>query len=198
MNGIDTEILFGYYNRIGKRNYKANQMETSIVSNLNRDELFIKLDATVKKLKLIDARFKKKGADFDHYNASKIMRDTQLTMIWLIKTEHPRVFAAWKKARANGAKPIKPVHHINANVRVVQCGQRKVIEIMPKTRIYWTLLVKENGTWTPQFGDYDRNVVRDERFDSYADDDCMMIGTSPEQSAIDLYVYNLNNGIENE
>lgn len=64
--------------------------------------------------------------------------------------------------------------------------------------VYWSLLVKENGVWSIQFGDYSKKVVRDERFDSYEECECMIVGTADEQSAIEKYVYNLNNGISNE
>jgi hypothetical protein len=32
---------------------------------------------------------------------------------------------------------------------------------------YYTLFIKEDGTWSPQFGDYVRKVVSDEKRDSY-------------------------------
>lgn len=38
------------------------------------------------------------------------------------------------------------------------------------TRTYYTLAVREDGTWTPQFGDYSRKVVQDEMLD-YRDHD---------------------------
>lgn len=69
---------------------------------------------------------------------------------------------------------------------------------MAKSKVYWSLLVKYQGVWSVQFGDYDKTVVRDERFDNYADDDCMIVGTSDKQADIEKYVYNLNNGIPNE
>jgi hypothetical protein len=32
---------------------------------------------------------------------------------------------------------------------------------------YYTLLIKEDGVWAPQFGDYVRSVVAQEKRDSY-------------------------------
>jgi hypothetical protein len=32
-------------------------------------------------------------------------------------------------------------------------------------RTYWTLAIRESGVWAPQFGDYDREVVEQERLD---------------------------------
>lgn len=34
-----------------------------------------------------------------------------------------------------------------------------------KPRAYYTLAVREDGRWTPQFGDYDRELVEFERQD---------------------------------
>lgn len=37
-----------------------------------------------------------------------------------------------------------------------------------KARPYYTLAIKEDGAWSPQFGDYDKQAVIQERIDSYA------------------------------
>lgn len=196
-------------------------MANSLVSNLNRTELFAKLDEAVAKLKAIDARFKRKNNTADDINACKIMRDTHYTIIGLIRREHKGVFRAWKRERANKKPSVSNVgtHKVEITVetpdrlesgsytaRIAQVevvnGKVRVklnqVEPKPINRIYWTLLIKENGIWSPQFGDWDKTVVRQERFDSYPDDVAMIIGTKPEQEAIDLYVHNLNNGIPNE
>ena len=38
---------------------------------------------------------------------------------------------------------------------------------MSKHRTYFTLFIRENGRWAPQFGDYSVFVVRQEKSDRY-------------------------------
>jgi hypothetical protein len=41
----------------------------------------------------------------------------------------------------------------------------KVYRRNPKSRAYYTLAVREDGQWSPQFGDYSKSVVEQERDD---------------------------------
>jgi hypothetical protein len=62
---------------------------------------------------------------------------------------------------------------------------------------YFTLVIFENGSWAPQFGDYVRSVVQDER-DDYREHDVLLkhmkiIKTTDDQASIDSAVAQLNN-----
>ncbi len=66
---------------------------------------------------------------------------------------------------------------------------------------YFTLTVRENGRWSPQFGDGDRSVVQGE-LDDYLDHghrrrDLKVIETTGDQRAIDATVANLNAAANN-
>ena len=66
---------------------------------------------------------------------------------------------------------------------------------MTKTKSYYTLLILEAGKWMIHFGDYDRQVVEDERDDcKYSDPKAKMkiISTGDSQAAIDAKVSELN------
>jgi hypothetical protein len=67
-----------------------------------------------------------------------------------------------------------------------------------KTNTYHTLLVLEDGVWAIGFGDYDRDVVKQEMEDDYADEKTKIITTSPDQITIQLTVGNLNREIAYE
>lgn len=61
---------------------------------------------------------------------------------------------------------------------------------------YFSLVVKEDGRWSVQFGDYDRECVESER-DDYADrghkaSALRILATADSQAAIDLAVGKLN------
>ena len=65
------------------------------------------------------------------------------------------------------------------------------------TRKYFTLLVKSDprGAWCPEFGDYDRETVKDEMNDINGRDDvfaCKIITTNDDQESIDRMVRNMN------
>ena len=62
--------------------------------------------------------------------------------------------------------------------------------------VYHTLLVKENDTWSPAFGDYDLDVVEQEAKDSHADDKTRVISTGPDQEDINLVVACLNKQLD--
>lgn len=64
---------------------------------------------------------------------------------------------------------------------------------------YYTGLTRDDGVWSPQFGDYDRQVVEDEMEDSfiachapYAKRDLKIIVTGDAQADIDAAVAKLN------
>ena len=61
------------------------------------------------------------------------------------------------------------------------------------TRPYYTLAVKEDGQWKPEFGDFDKEVVKDEMEDC-ADEWCDMkiIKSGVDQAAIDAEIAKLN------
>jgi hypothetical protein len=68
-------------------------------------------------------------------------------------------------------------------------------------RAYFTLAIRESGRWTPQFGDYDRSVVKQEERDSYRFDchgkairasDRKIIKSDPDCDAIDAAIAALN------
>lgn len=57
---------------------------------------------------------------------------------------------------------------------------------------YYTLVVKRAGVWSAQFGDYDREVVRDEEHDCYDTEVTKIIKTADSQAAIDAKIAELN------
>jgi len=59
---------------------------------------------------------------------------------------------------------------------------------------YYTLLTKDakGDDWSIQFGDYDREVVEDEKVDSYSDCYTKIICTHADQQSINDAVANLN------
>lgn len=59
-------------------------------------------------------------------------------------------------------------------------------------RNYYSLLVKEDGRWTIQFGDYDRKVVQQEVADEYSGVTTKIITTNPDQASIVAAVAALN------
>lgn len=59
---------------------------------------------------------------------------------------------------------------------------------------YYTLVAKENGKWFPQFGDYSRSVVEEEREDAYIASKCKIVCTDDNQAAIDKKINELNEG----
>ena len=64
---------------------------------------------------------------------------------------------------------------------------------------YFTLCVFEDGRWSPEFGDYDRAVVEQERLDcGYDGYLCDIICTGEDQAAIDDAVSQLNKSVEEE
>jgi hypothetical protein len=72
---------------------------------------------------------------------------------------------------------------------------------MPKLRPYYTLAIREQGRWAPQFGDYSRATVEQEARDSYAHDhagkriralDRKIVKSDPDCDAIDAAMAALN------
>lgn len=64
-------------------------------------------------------------------------------------------------------------------------------------KTYYTLAVRDGGKWAAQFGDYDREVVDQEREDAYLSNpykpaDLRILRTAPDQMAIDLAINELN------
>jgi hypothetical protein len=62
-------------------------------------------------------------------------------------------------------------------------------------RKYFTLAIKEDGVWAPQFGDYDRECVEQERVDTYAEHkkaNWRILATSGHQRDINAAVAALN------
>jgi hypothetical protein len=60
---------------------------------------------------------------------------------------------------------------------------------------YYTLLTRDNGVWSPQFGDYVLSVVSQERHDSYKDyatNDIAIITTGDTQEEINAYIKSMN------
>lgn len=66
---------------------------------------------------------------------------------------------------------------------------------------YYTLVIREDGIWSPQFGDYDKSVVTQEAIDSYSRDcdgkripvkDRKVLTTGPRQADINAAVAALN------
>jgi len=58
-------------------------------------------------------------------------------------------------------------------------------------RDYYTLAVKTDGVWGPQFGDYDLDVVQDE-CDEYSDEEYQVIHTGDSQAAINAEIAIMN------
>lgn len=71
---------------------------------------------------------------------------------------------------------------------------------MPKPRTYYTLAIRSNGVWSPQFGDYDREVVEQEGRDMRESGDweglkakdCKVISTNHTQADIHAAIIALN------
>jgi len=66
---------------------------------------------------------------------------------------------------------------------------------MTKTKSYYSLLILQDGKWSIHFGDYDRQVVEDERDDCKDSDPkakMKIISTGDSQAAIDAKVSELN------
>jgi hypothetical protein len=61
---------------------------------------------------------------------------------------------------------------------------------------YYTLAVREDGVWGPQFGDYDRETVVDEKIDyqdhGYSVRDLKIIRTGDTQADIDARIAAMN------
>ena len=71
---------------------------------------------------------------------------------------------------------------------------RKILITKEKdnTMEYHVLLIEYNGRWYIEFGDYDRDVVLEEKSDSYADEKTKIITTTDVQKDIDSAVAKLN------
>lgn len=63
------------------------------------------------------------------------------------------------------------------------------------TKKYYTLLSLVEGKWFIQFGDYSKDVVNEEKEDSYPNCKCKIITTSDSQEAIQAKVNELNKGV---
>jgi hypothetical protein len=63
---------------------------------------------------------------------------------------------------------------------------------MSTSKPYYTLVVKRAGVWSAQFGDYDREVVKDEEYDCYDTEVSKIIKTADNQAAIDFYIAVMN------
>lgn len=64
-------------------------------------------------------------------------------------------------------------------------------------RRYHTLAIREDGRWAPQFGDYDKDAVLQEREDSYGETkrrDWRVITTGDKKADIDAAIAALNAG----
>lgn len=61
---------------------------------------------------------------------------------------------------------------------------------------YYTLAVREDGVWGPQFGDYDRETVVDEKINyqdhGYSARDLKIIRTADTQAAINEQIAAMN------
>ncbi|MDB4311791.1 hypothetical protein N9937_00010 [bacterium] len=58
---------------------------------------------------------------------------------------------------------------------------------------YFTLFVSfDGGEYSPQFGDYSRNVCIDEMHDSYDGERCIIRATADNQAAIDAECQHIN------
>tara|TARA_R100000458_G_C8203095_1_gene193014 strand:+ start:281 stop:547 length:267 start_codon:yes stop_codon:yes gene_type:complete len=73
-------------------------------------------------------------------------------------------------------------------------SHRKILITKEKdnTMKYHVLLIEYNGRWYIEFGDYDRDVVLEEKSDSYADEKTKIITTTDVQKDIDSAVAKLN------
>lgn len=73
-------------------------------------------------------------------------------------------------------------------------SHRKILITKEKdnTMEYHVLLIEYNGRWYIEFGDYDRDVVLEEKSDSYADEKTKIITTTDVQKDIDSAVAKLN------
>lgn len=58
---------------------------------------------------------------------------------------------------------------------------------------YYTLVTFQNGKWAPQFGDYEKNVVKDEQLEYKGKK--QIICTDDNQKAIDLKIAELNSKV---
>ena len=58
--------------------------------------------------------------------------------------------------------------------------------------MYYSLLVKEGGKWSIQFGDYSRKIVIQEMDDEYSGQICTIIKTGDQQIEINRAVEDLN------
>jgi hypothetical protein len=64
-----------------------------------------------------------------------------------------------------------------------------------RSRPYYTIIVRENHIWSPQFGDYSRKATRQEEIDSYNDihpRDRTIICTADDQESINDCIARLN------
>lgn len=61
-----------------------------------------------------------------------------------------------------------------------------------KAKKYYTLVVRRDGKWSPQFGDYSKEVVSDEEYDCYDTEVSKIICTNDDQASIDAKVAELN------
>jgi len=66
---------------------------------------------------------------------------------------------------------------------------------MAKTTKYYTLLVKHDGVWSIHFGDYDKQVVKEEQADVLDSNDkarTQIVMTDDTQASIETYVIEMN------
>ena len=72
---------------------------------------------------------------------------------------------------------------------------------MKSNRTYYTLAIKIAGEWTPEFGDYDREVVEDEMAyygNEYKQREMKIVATSDEQQDIESPIDSLNTNPANQ
>lgn len=68
---------------------------------------------------------------------------------------------------------------------------------MAKARTYYTLAIRRDGKWSPEFGDYDRDNVNDE-WESYFHGDCVprddlrIVTSGDAQADVDAAIAALN------
>lgn len=62
------------------------------------------------------------------------------------------------------------------------------------SRPYFTLIVKRDDLWCPEFGDYDHSVVVDESMEYSDDEKTRVIASGDSQPDIDAAVKALNGG----
>ena len=63
------------------------------------------------------------------------------------------------------------------------------------TRAYYTLAIREEGRWAPQFGDYDKATVEQEAVDSYFEHralDRRIVKSADDRASIDAAIARLN------